>query len=229
MKFRNLFLVLGILFTGIADAAPQGKSVDDVIRHYAEGVKLRLKPHFDFVGATWPPREIALVAIKEARQMELWVKGNRGWQHVRDYRIKGMSGTLGPKLKQGDRQVPEGFYHIVRMNPNSAFHLSMKIDYPNDFDREQAQRERRVQLGGDIFIHGADVSTGCLALGDTAIEEVFVLTALAGPDKVSVLIAPQDFRLRPVEAKSGEPVWVADLKRQIAKGLTAFDRGKAVR
>jgi len=71
---------------------------------------------------------------------------------VADYRITAASGTAGPKLREGDRQVPEGIYRIVGLNPNSRYHLSMKLDYPNAFDRHQAARDGRARPGSDIFI-----------------------------------------------------------------------------
>ncbi len=200
-------------------------SVADVLDRYQEKVEQRLLPRFRFAGADWPPRAVTLLAIKDQLQLELWALSGDGWHHIRDYRIKGMSGKAGPKLREGDRQVPEGIYRIEKLNPNSSFHLSLKIDYPNAFDREQARREGRRDPGGDIFLHGKDVSRGCLALGDNAVEELFVLTALVGLDNVHVVIAPRDFRHRPpAERIPGQPDWVSGLYRQIASAMGQFPR-----
>ena len=125
--------------------------------------------------------------------------------------IEAASGTAGPKLREGDYQVPEGMYAIEAFNPNSRFHLSLKLDYPNAVDRQQAALEGRDQLGGDIFLHGKDVSVGCLAMGDAAIEELFVLVARTGIERVIVLLAPYDFRQRAVERDSSRPAWVEAL------------------
>ena len=104
------------------------------------------------------------------------------------------SGVSGPKLREGDRQIPEGFYSVIGLNPNSRFHLSMKIDYPNPFDLKMAKKEGRENPGTNIFIHGKAASIGCVAIGDKNIEELFVLTALTGKDSVKVKIYPNDIR-----------------------------------
>lgn len=90
------------------------------------------------------------------------------------YHILAASGTVGPKLREGDEQVPEGIYSISGLNPNSQFHLSLRVDYPNTNDRQQAQLESRTNLGQDIMIHGRAASIGCLALGDEAAEDLFI-------------------------------------------------------
>ena len=91
--------------------------------------------------------------------------------------------------------MPEGVYRIEYLNPNSSYHLSMKVDYPNAYDPAMAKRDGRTRLGGDIFIHGKDVSIGCVALGDRAIEELFTLVAETGTERVKVIIAPNDLRV----------------------------------
>jgi murein L,D-transpeptidase YafK len=65
------------------------------------------------------------------------------------------SGGLGPKLGAGDRQGPERIYAIESLNPNSLFHLSMRLNYPNEFDQMRAKQDGRSDLGGDIMIHGS--------------------------------------------------------------------------
>ncbi|OQX30225.1 MAG: hypothetical protein B0D96_07750 [Candidatus Sedimenticola endophacoides] len=205
---------------------PGQRSVDDVVAAYSDKVSSRLLPRFQFAGVAWPPERVVLVATKDTRRLELWVLEGAEWVRVREYRIKGMSGGFGPKLREGDRQVPEGFYNVTHLNPNSRFHLSMKLDYPNLFDRAQAERDGRSDLGGDIFIHGGVLSTGCLAVGDNAIEELFVLAAEIGSERISVLISPKDFRYRPLEPLSPEtPPWVFELHQQIAANLERFPLG----
>lgn len=228
---RWLLAALLIGMAAMVSAAPvapssEGKGIDDAVSKYREKVETRLEPRFRFANVSWPPEEVTLLAIKESKQVELWALDKGKWHHVRDYEIKGISGELGPKLKQGDEQVPEGFYRISRLNPNSAFHLSMKLNYPNIYDRIQAQREGRTNLGGDIYIHGAAVSRGCLAVGDNAIEELFVLTAMVGMDKVSVMIAPKDFREKPEikELNPNAPAWVTELHGGLAENMKAFTR-----
>jgi hypothetical protein len=206
----------------------QPTSVKRVVDRYYDKVESRLEPRFRFADVAWPPRRVSLVAFKEQARLEVWAekggeKGGEGeWIHIHDYPIRALSGSAGPKLRQGDRQVPEGFYRITWLNPYSSFHLSLKLDYPNVYDREQARNEGRGELGGDIFIHGEEASRGCLAMGNTVIEDLFVLTALVGKENVSVLIAARDFRVEPLGAiatSNGQPEWVATLNRDIAAEL----------
>jgi len=143
----------------------------------------------------YPPRRVTFIVIKEARRLELWAQ--EGWSGpvwIKEYAVTALSGRPGPKLRQGDRQVPEGVYSVVRLNPDSDFDLSMELDYPNDFDRAAAAVDGRKKLGGDIFIHGGGVSAGCIAVGDDAVEELFTLVHDTGMENVRVVIAPRDFR-----------------------------------
>jgi murein L,D-transpeptidase YafK len=133
------------------------------------------------------------------------------------------SGKLGPKLREGDRQVPEGLYRIESLNPNSRFHLSLRVNYPNAFDRDMAAREGRTNLGGDIMIHGSKVSIGCLAMGDTAAEDLFVLAAETGIDNISVILSPLDFRVRDFEGDfSTMPHWIPELYKRIRTELRKY-------
>jgi murein L,D-transpeptidase YafK len=133
------------------------------------------------------------------------------------------SGRAGPKLRQGDKQVPEGIYRISYLNPNSAYHVSMRVNYPNRFDRRMAKKDRRQKLGGDIMIHGKKSSAGCLAMGDEAAEELFVLAAQTGNRKVKVIIAPSDMRKKGLPKQlTGQPAWVPQLYMQIASAMSEF-------
>ena len=107
--------------------------------------------------------------------LELWASQNGNWRFIKQYSINGASGAPGPKLREGDRQVPEGLYRLIGRNPNSNYHLSMKLDYPNSYDLRHAKREGRSNPGSNIFIHGKSLSVGCLAMSGEAIEAFFVL------------------------------------------------------
>lgn len=194
------------------------RSVSDVLRIYGPESVERLVPYFKKAGVDYPPRELTLLALKAERRMEIWAPDRRGSNKlIRAYDIQAASGSRGPKLREGDRQVPEGVYRLVLLNPNSNYHLSMKLDYPNSFDRYQAQLEGRTHLGGEIFIHGKAVSAGCLAMGDMTIEELFVLVAHVGKENVKVVIAPHDPRQRALMPTSSDlPEWVPELYQTIA-------------
>lgn len=143
---------------------------------------------------------------------------------IRTFPMLAASGKLGPKLRFGDLQVPEGFYRIDSLNPNSAFHLALHVSYPNEFDRAQAARENRGALGGQIMIHGSNGSIGCLAMGDEAAEDLFVLAAETGIENIEVILSPVDFRVRDAPQAAPRPAWIANLYSQIKAALIQLPR-----
>ncbi|MEA3302595.1 MAG: L,D-transpeptidase family protein [Pseudomonadota bacterium] len=182
----------------------------------------RIKLRFKQAQAAWPPKKIVLLALKQERRLELWASLHDKWFLIHIYPILGASGTAGPKLRQGDKQVPEGSYNILWLNPKSRFHLSMKLDYPNAEDRKHARKEGRKDPGGDIFIHGKDVSIGCIAIGDPAIEELYTLVQRTGVKQVSVYIVPTDPRQRPLSAPPQAPAWLDARYQQLNQIFQQF-------
>lgn len=198
-------------------------TVEDILQAYGANVTGKLNYYFTKAKVSYPPREVTLIALKQEKKLELWARDGGEFRFIRDYYIMAASGVAGPKLRQGDRQVPEGIYRIEELNPNSHYHLSMKINYPNEFDFFHAVQERRANPGSDIFIHGRTASIGCLAMGDEAIEELFVLTAQVGAENVKVVIAPHDPRAYPLEADSEElPEWTPELYSIISREIEAL-------
>ena len=184
----------------------------------------RLAARFEAAQASWPPAEIVLIAIKDERALELHARPAGGaWKLVHRYKVLAASGGRGPKLRQGDKQVPEGIYGISFLNPNSAYHVSMRVNYPNTFDRQMAAKDGRRELGGDIMIHGKNLSAGCLAMGDEAVEELFVLAAQVGLKQVKLIIAPTDLRHNGVpQSIAGHPEWVPKLYAEIAMAMADY-------
>lgn len=212
----------GIWYPLLQQQSRTPRTVADVVAKYGPKARARLSPHFRKAGVAYPPKNIAVLVFKDEKRVALWARSGQQWRFIRDYPILAASGHAGPKLREGDHQVPEGVYRIEHLNPNSSFHLSMKVSYPNAFDRQMAQRDRRTRLGGDIFIHGKNVSVGCVALGDRAIEELFTLVAETGHQRVKVIIAPNDVRVRRAIVHPRAPRWVADLYRTVAAALADF-------
>lgn len=188
--------------------------------------KNRLLPFFQHAAMEYPPQRLALLVFKKNHRLELWAKdkSHSHWIEITAFPILAASGNLGPKLRQGDYQVPEGIYQINRLNPNSHFHLSMGLNYPNQFDRQVAKYDGRQQLGGDIFIHGGKSSAGCIAIGDEAIEQLFPLVSLVGLHRVKVIIAPNDDRSHKsaLLAAHPQPQWISALYEQIDQELNEF-------
>jgi hypothetical protein len=198
------------------------RTVAQVIARYGPNTRERLKPDFERAGITYPPKQIAILVFKKERRVAVWAKKDGPWRFIRDYPILAASGHAGPKLMQGDDQVPEGVYRIAHLNPNSSYHLSMKVSYPNEFDRRMAASDGRTNLGGDIFIHGKNVSIGCVAIGDRAIEELFTLVAETGHHRVKVIIAPNDLRAGRAVTHERAPRWVGRLHTIVAAALGEF-------
>ncbi len=110
--------------------------------------------------------------FKEESELELWKQREDGrFYHFKTYPICNWSGGLGPKVKQGDMQAPEGFYRVPQhmMNPNSQFHLAFNLGYPNTFDKVNNR------TGDFLMIHGKCKSAGCYAMTDALIEEIYAL------------------------------------------------------
>jgi L,D-transpeptidase-like protein len=191
------------------------------VAEYGPDARARLAPFFAAAGVPYPPSRFVLVGFKLERELHLLASGSDGrLAFIRSYPILGASGTLGPKLLEGDRQVPEGIYTIVYLNPRSIAHLSLALGYPNDWDRARAAEDGRDALGGDIMIHGGSSSTGCLAIGDEAAEDLFVLAADAGWDDAVVVLVPVDFRRRVlVVDHAAQPPWVDALYVRLRAAL----------
>ena len=202
---------------------PGQRTVGDILQGYGAFATRKLNAYFAKAKVSYPPREVTFIALKQEMKLELWARGSGEFRFIRDYHIKAASGVGGPKLRQGDRQVPEGIYRIVELNPNSHYHLSMKLNYPNEFDLLHARQEGRTAPGSDILIHGKAVSIGCLAMGDEAIEELFVLTEHVGVENVKVVIAPHDPRAYPLKGDSEElPEWTPELYSIISREIKAL-------
>ncbi len=184
----------------------------------------RLAERFESAKVVWPPAEVALIAIKDKKHLELHARQQGGaWTFVHSYPVLAASGHTGPKLTRGDKQVPEGVYQISFLNPNSRYHVSMRVNYPNAFDRKMAKKDGRRDLGGDIMIHGKKSSAGCLAMGDEAAEELFVLAAEIGVKNIKVVIAPTDLRHNAIPTiRADQPTWLSNLYKEVAIEMSRF-------
>jgi murein L,D-transpeptidase YafK len=165
--------------------------------------RFHIKRMYEEKGIRYPAAEMFIRIFKRERTLEVWVRptGEEQFRLLKDYGICALAGELGPKRRQGDSQVPEGFYAIDFFNPWSEYHLSLHVDYPNVKDRYTATPG--ASLGGDIFIHGGCNSEGCLALTDEGIRELYwmaVEARSAGQQRIPVHIFParlaeEDMRL----------------------------------
>lgn len=154
-----------------------------------------LRRQFESRGLKWPAKYVYLRSFKYDSQLEVWVKNSiqEPYKLFKTLKVCAMAGSLGPKRMQGDYQVPEGFYYINEFKPNSAYHLSLGLNYPNASDRMLSDS---LYPGGDIFIHGSCVTEGCIPITNDQIEDLYVITSYAramGQDYIPVHIFPIQF------------------------------------
>lgn len=153
---------------------------------------LKLKEEFLKKGLDYDNSELYLRSFKALNELEVWVRNNNAdtFTLFKKYNVCALSGVLGPKRAEGDRQVPEGFYFITDFNPKSDFHLSMYVNYPNYADKIFGNK---IKLGGDIYIHGGCLTVGCLPMTDDVIQEIYVLclnSRLNGQTNIPIHIFP---------------------------------------
>ena len=223
-----LLLLNSVYLYGMAPKLNWEKAIDHAIKRYGLQMEPSLIKLFAKAGVAYPPREIALLAFKQERKIQLWAKDeDHAWRYIHTYPLTAFSGRLGPKLKERDGQIPEGVYRLTTLNPFSSMHLSMMINYPNGFDRLQASKDGRRQLGSNIFLHGKSMSVGCLAVGDKAIDQLFLLVYRVGLSHVTLIIAPNDLRKKkPATSTFAQPRWLPELYKNISQALTPFKRSK---
>jgi hypothetical protein len=213
MKRMRRRVMLGAMLATAAAAAWSGRrhlalgvsrardatGPDDRVAAARVRVGTLIRKKVEAAGIAWPPREIFLRATKYdddggRGHVEVWGGDGRGPLACIDrYPLCALSGSLGPKRREGDGQIPEGLYRITALNPRSAFHLSLRVDYPNASDRVRNRRlDPSAPLGGDIMVHGSCVTIGCLPIEDGPIEEVYLLVnEVFGRAPVSVFIYPR--------------------------------------
>ncbi len=200
-QFFSCLLLLAA-FTGFSqtsynpgfDARQTGVRFSDPLRKKEDS----LRRQFREKGLEWPAKYVYIRSFKYDSQLEVWVKSDKEkpFQLFKTYKVCAMAGTLGPKRMEGDYQVPEGFYYINEFNPRSVYHLSLGLNYPNASDRFLSDA---IQPGGDIYIHGSCVTTGCIPVTDGQIEELYVLASNAkalGQDFIPVHIFPVRFNVK---------------------------------
>ncbi len=202
-RFVVLFIFSGFFCTVSAQtAAPEFNFVNyqrsfpvfnEALKHKED----TLIKQFEEKKLVWPAKYLYIRSFKYDSQLEVWVKQEKNdpYKLFKTYKVCALAGTLGPKRMAGDYQVPEGFYYINEFNPRSNYHLSLGLNYPNVSDRMLSDS---LQPGGDIYIHGSCVTTGCIPLTDTYIEELYILATQAknmGQDFIPVHIFPVSFKM----------------------------------
>ncbi|HEY0919563.1 L,D-transpeptidase family protein [Devosia sp.] len=188
-RWVALFLVLGMagMLAGCGGFKPGNARAQAPLK---EATVAQLKA----MGSS--PAEGTLIRIfKESSELEVWKRTAGGtYKHFRTYEICAWSGELGPKIREGDRQSPEGFYTITPglLNPNSNYYLAFNTGFPNKFDRAHGR------TGSNLMVHGDCSSSGCYSMTDDSIAEIYALVRdsfAGGNDSVQLQIFP--FRMTP--------------------------------
>jgi len=187
-RFSNFILLLTLSFLSC-----KNQNLDRV--ETAKNLKQKnIEEIFKQAEVDYSNFECFLSIFKKEELLELWVRDNSEsdpiYQNIASYKFCTNSGKLGPKRKEGDRQIPEGIYHINRFNPKSKFYLSLGLNYPNASDLILSDKERP---GSDIFIHGGCRSIGCVAITNEWISELYLIVSKAksnGQNGIPVYIFP---------------------------------------
>lgn len=173
-----------------------------------------------------PGAHVYIRIFKEERVLEAWLRNEKTgrYQPYKSYPVCSYSGLLGPKLREGDKQSPEGFYDITedRLWPGSQYHLAMNIGFPNEYDQAHGR------TGSFLMIHGGCESAGCYAMTDPAIEEIYLLTeqSLAhNSAPVPVHIFPFRMTDKNLARYAASPQWLG-LWNKLKEGYDAFEQSK---
>ena len=181
MRRLAVFLIAILCMVAIVAVSPLGKRLYHFLTAKTaniEEVRARIVPRLEAELAADGfelGQPVFLRIFKEESELEVWLgKGDR-FERFKTYEICNYSGALGPKLKEGDRQSPEGFYKVGAgaMNPNSSYHLSFNLGFPNLFDQAHERS------GSFLMVHGNCVSIGCYAMTDAGIEEIYLIVEAA--------------------------------------------------
>lgn len=220
IKLISLFFIFECLSCSaiLQNETPNSSDTTDVVIPLEDRIQLILKS----AEISAMPDSLAFLAFKEEKIFEMygWINGH--WKLLKSYPFTAFSGELGPKLRQGDRQIPEGLYTITLLNPQSTYHRSLRVSYPSDFDRGHARIDGRGNLGGDIYVHGYNATIGCIPLGDMAIEEVYSFGEVAFDKGIRIIIAPRDFRKNRDFPEIVGISWENELYNSISEALQEF-------
>lgn len=176
---------------------------------------------FEKAGASWPPKDVLYRVFKQEREFEVWAgDGESELKLIGTYGICAASGDLGPKRKEGDYQVPEGFYKIGYFFPTSSYYLAAQVNYPNQSDKIRGDK---TAPGSDILIHGRCASIGCISMTDERVEEIYLVGWAAFLEGKTTQI--HSFPSRDIEKLKRDPKYAQhrDFWTEIEPAMKAFD------
>ncbi len=235
MYFKRFFIFIFAFFIFVNVSVAQTSFLDiqrfKMPEVYAK-MEDSLKKQFDKAKLIWPPQSMFIRSFKYDRQLEVWVKNKPDdpFKLFKTYKVCMQSGTMGPKRMEGDYQVPEGFYHINELNANSNYHLALGISYPNASDKILSDPSRP---GNSIYIHGNCVSTGCIAVMDVPVEELFILSSYVkaqGQEFIPVHVYPVRYNVKKsaeyLESSLKDNTSLREFSNQLKKVFDYFELKK---
>lgn len=186
--------VIAIMVAGATALA--GCQADDILSIDANAPLPRETLNYMKSHGMTPASPILMRIFKEESVLEVWKQKDTGrFELVKSYEICAYSGKLGPKVREGDRQAPEGFYSISRglLNPRSEYHLAFNTGFPNSFDRSLGR------TGSNLMVHGSCSSAGCYSMTDENIAEIYAFAreALTGGKQTAFQVQAFPFRMTP--------------------------------
>lgn len=198
LTFSCLFLFVGQIFASFLDEQLTYSRVRKAYNEKKEIIADRLSE----LSLRTNDFQVMIKAYKYEQRLKIFVKSGVAagkWKVYRSYPFCWTSGDLGPKRKQGDYQIPEGYYHLNHFNPYSTFELSLGVSYPNRADRIKSTASDK---GGAIYIHGGCATIGCIPIENEPIREVYVLCVLAksyGQSTIPIHIFPFEYSKEKME------------------------------
>lgn len=219
-----LFLLVSILSTPVTGKSttelPTSHRADEAIKKQTPILAKQLSKQDLSLGSS-----LFIRIFKQSAELEVWLENDntKQFQLFKTYPICSFSGELGPKLREGDLQSPEGFYYVKgnQLNPWSRFHLSFNLGYPNHFDRAHGR------TGNALMVHGNCVSIGCYAMTDSYIEEIYTLAYNAlkqGQMYFRVHIFP--FRMTPENMRAYQSSRWIGFWQNLQQGYLWFEQHK---
>lgn len=221
--FLRLFAIVAVLcgvlvLSGCSDILPRNSTLKAV-----QPLKQTARNKLAEMGAT-PGSAMMIRIFKQTNEFEVWKQTKTGaFKLYKSYAICAWSGVLGPKVKEGDKQAPEGFYNITpaQMNPNSNYYLSFNTGFPNKFDQAWGR------TGANLMVHGDCSSAGCYSMTDESVAEIYALARESfngGNAVIQMQIYP--FRMTPqnlalVADNPNLPFWM-----DIKEGYDRFELSK---
>ena len=203
----------------------------DRVKACYEPISKILKDKFLIADALYPITGVFFRAFKDEEILEMWGRAQNGhYVLVEKYKFSAMSGMLGPKRKELDYQIPEGFYFVERYNPVSRHLLSLGLNFPNESDLILNDKS---SPGSDIFIHGGNVTIGCIAITDELVKEVFIAAFMAqsnGLQKVHAHIFParlSDLKLSAMKERFNNDE-LSNFWQNLKMGYDYFENNKII-